>query len=836
MTFARVVKSHRPLMMYFASVVFFLSGLNKSQASDYFNPALLELDKSGVHSADLALFESGAQAPGIYRVEILVNSHTVDTRDVMFTVDTQEKDRLTPCLSVQQLEGYGLKPGLLPAPSGDNECASLAAIPQAGVRFDFAQQQLLLSIPQAALVHTSRGYVAPERWDEGITALLLNYSLSGATQRSRGVSANNLYVNLRPGVNIGPWRLRNYMTWQRDESGRQRWDTVYSWLQRDIVSLRSRLMLGDSASPADIFDSLALRGVQMVSDDDMLPDSLKGYAPVIRGIARSNARVVVEQNGYMIYQTYVAPGAFLIADMYPTGGAGDLQVTIEESDGSRQYFVVPFASLPVLRREGSLKYAATMGRYQAYDRHGRQPIWGQASASYGLPGGLTIYGGVQHASVYRALALGVGSNLGRIGALSADVTQAASSLQSTDKRHGQSWRLRYSKSVAQTGTYISVAGYRYSTRGYYNLQEVLDSRSSADFLVERRRQRTELTLNQPLGENRGSLSASVVREDYWNKPYGMVSWSLGYNNSWRGIGYSLVYTCGKNGRAGNNGSDISDQQERTVALNISVSLSHFMPNTWANYNLIQGPHNSVRHSAGISGVALKNRALNWNVQQGYDAGGQGYSASLSANYKGASGEGRLGYSYSEDFRRASYGIDGGILLHGDGITLAQSLGETNILVKAPGAAGVAVNNQDGVITDSRGYAVANYASPYRENDVVLNTTTLPEEVELTLAAQTVVPGRGAIVRANFATHSGKRILMTLYRAAGQVVPFGAMVSLDGGSFIVGEKGQVYITGAAMSGTLLVKWGNAGRQSCRVSYSLSRQQNHSGIFFSHGYCH
>jgi hypothetical protein len=41
----------------------------------------------------------------------------------------------------------------------------------------------------------------------------------------------------------------------------------------------------------------------------MLPDSQKGYAPVVRGIARTNAQVVVRQNGYIIYQTYVAPGA-----------------------------------------------------------------------------------------------------------------------------------------------------------------------------------------------------------------------------------------------------------------------------------------------------------------------------------------------------------------------------------------------------------------------------------------------------------------------------------------------------------------------------------------------
>ena len=139
-------------------------------------------------------------------------------------------------------------------------------------------------------------------------------------------------------------------------------------MQRAIIPLQAQLTLGDSSAPADVFDSMPFRGVQLASDDDMLPDSLKGYAPVVRGIARTNAQVVVRQNGYQIYQSYVAPGAFEIADMYPTGGAGDLDVTIVEADGSEQHFTLPYASLPVLQREGRLKYALTAGQYRSYNR------------------------------------------------------------------------------------------------------------------------------------------------------------------------------------------------------------------------------------------------------------------------------------------------------------------------------------------------------------------------------------------------------------------------------------------------------------------------------------
>lgn len=192
------------------------------------------------------------------------------------------------------------------------------------------------------------------------------------------------------GVNVGPWRLRNYTTWTRDSNGNDKWDTVYTYGQQAIIPLKAQLTTGDSSSPADVFDSIPFRRAQLASDDDMMPDSLKGYAPVVRGIARTNAQVIIRQNGYQIYQSYVAPGAFEITDMYPTGGAGDLDVTVKESDGSEQHFTVAFASLPVLQREGRFKYALTGGQYRSYngdvdktpvqpaDRDLRSTVWPDA--------------------------------------------------------------------------------------------------------------------------------------------------------------------------------------------------------------------------------------------------------------------------------------------------------------------------------------------------------------------------------------------------------------------------------------------------------------------------
>lgn len=108
-------------------------------------------------------------------------------------------------------------------------------------------------------------------------------------------------------MNLGAWRLRNVSSMQYDQQ-RRHWDTQSTWLQRDVRSLKSLLRIGDTYTTGDVFDSIPFRGVQLMSDDEMLPDSQRGFAPTIRGVAHSNAKVTVSQHGYVIYETFVSPG------------------------------------------------------------------------------------------------------------------------------------------------------------------------------------------------------------------------------------------------------------------------------------------------------------------------------------------------------------------------------------------------------------------------------------------------------------------------------------------------------------------------------------------------
>lgn len=121
-------------------------------------------------------------------------------------------------------------------------------------------------------------------------------------------------------------RLRNNGAWRYTESNGQRhgsWQNIGTRAQRTIIPLKSELVLGDSNTGNDVFDSVGFRGGRLYSSDSMYPDSLQGYAPTVRGIARTPAKVVIRQNGYVIYQSYVQPGAFAITDLNPTSSSGD---------------------------------------------------------------------------------------------------------------------------------------------------------------------------------------------------------------------------------------------------------------------------------------------------------------------------------------------------------------------------------------------------------------------------------------------------------------------------------------------------------------------------------
>ena len=799
-------------------MVLLLGYLRNAEARETFNTHALELDSPGQAIVDLSAFaEADGQLPGTYRVTVYVNGEQQgEAQDIAFVAGADKKliAQLTPAM----LKAWGVNTAAFPALAAlpaDKPLEDIGRyLPMASSELRFSKLQLNLSIPQAAMSATARGWVDPSEWDEGVPAALLNYNLSGSNTWRDGEngSDDNYYANLQSGLNLGAWRLRNYSTWNYDEENGSHWDSVNTYLQRDIQRLQGQLTLGDSYTPSDIFDSVQFRGAQLASDDNMLPDSLRGFAPIIRGIAQSNAQVTIKQNGYTIYQSYVAPGAFAISDLYPTSGSGDLEVTIKEADGSERTFIQPFSAVPIMQREGRLKYALTAGKYRSGNSDSDEPEFGQITAIYGLPHAITIYGGTLYSEDYKSGAAGLGFGLGELGSVSADITAAHTTLNNDETHDGQSYRVQYSKDFQATDTSFTLAAYRYSTEGFYTFQEANDLRVDDDDgwrLTYNKRQKLQLDLTQSIGSY-GSFFVSGYQQDYWHVDGYERTLSTGWNGNINGISYSVSYSY-------SDYPDSTQPADQQLAFSIQVPLSRFMPNAWASYSVNTAKHGDTRQQVGLNGTALADNNLSYSLQQSYTNHGTGGSGNINADYKGGQGEITGGYNYDDDTQQVNYGLKGGIVVHPHGITLSQPLGDSLAIVKAPGADDAKVQNNTGVYTDWRGYAVVPYVNAYRKNRIALDTSTLGDGVDIDTAVQTVTPTQGAVVMADFNTRVGRRVLMTLlYR--GLPVPFGAQAKMkEGGSGIVGDDGQVYLTGVPDEGDITVNWN--GKQQCVVHYRL-----------------
>lgn len=826
-------------------------------ADEYFNPAFLSDGKGQV--ADLSSFENGAgQAPGTYRVDIVLNDEFITSHDVVFkdeksfsasTAKASDDTGLVACLSVKNLSDMGIDLNIPDEKkkAGDGECITIASLIEGATSsFDFGRQRLDLSVPQVALKNTARGLISSDKWDQGIPAILLNYSLSGSDSQNGDSKSGSDFLGLNAGVNLGAWRYRHYTTFNRSTSNgqsSQRWQHVNGSLSRTIIALKGQLTVGDSYTASDVFDSISFHGLQLASDDNMLPDSLKGFAPTVRGIAKQSAQVTIKQNGYIVYQTYVAPGAFEITDLFPTSSSGDLVVEIKEQKGKIITFSVPYSTVPLMQREGHVKYALTAAKYRTSNTQQDAVPFTQATLIWGLPRGFTIYGGTQLSDNYQAVATGTGLNMGNWGAVSVDMTQAKSTLIDDTVHTGQSWRILYAKSLNTSGTNFQLTGYRYSTAGFYTFTDTTykhmngyDSDPDDNYddpdndrphwfdyynLYYTKRGKLQVNISQQLGKL-GSLYVTGSQQTYWHTDGKMMLLQLGYNTSWHDInmGVSFNYSA----------SSIQPKPDQAIAFNVSLPLGKWLSPTGSNasnnafttLNMNQDNQGSVTRNAGVSGTLLEGNNLSYSVQQGHANQGAGSNGSASLSHQGGYGNSNVGYSYSENglSQQVNYGVAGGIIAHQHGVTFSQPLGETNVLVEAPGANRVKVENATGIKTDWRGYAVVPFATTYRKNRIALDTASLGDKVDIENAVVDVVPTKGALVCAKFDAQVGNRALLALMHN-NRLIPFGSTVTRDddGGGGIVGDEGQVYLSGLAPQGKLKVQWGEAADQTCVAEYTL-----------------
>lgn len=625
------------------------------------------------------------------------------------------------------------------------------------------------------------------------------------------------------GFNLGLWQFRNNSNYNYQNDNGGKWNTLNSYLKRPISSLNSNLIIGEFNTGGQYIDSVSFTGVQLSSDERMLPNSLQGFAPVVRGIAQSNSLVEVRQEGTLLYKTTVPQGPFTINDLYPTGYGGQLDVTVTGADGQVQIYQVPYSSVSQLLRPGLSRYSVTVGELRN-DRLDSSPKFLQGWYARGLSNVLTGYAGAQLSKDYQSGVAGVALNTA-IGAVSIDLTNSIADLDNGEgKKQGWSAKISHSKLIQATDTYLALSAYRFSSEDYYNFTDASNLRESQGqgILFSNSRERFEVSINQPLTKN-SSLYLSGSKVNYWGGRAPETYFQGGYNFDVKGVNVGLNISRVERDNFEN---------ENVYSLLVNIPLQN---KTKKFSNLNTSYTHSKERSQVVTGMTgtINDGSLTYGISDSY-AEHQGNTISGNLTKRFSQGQTSILASKSKDYSQYAVGLSGSIVAHSKGITLGQYSTDSLILVEAKNAKGAQLEGVSNVYIDRFGYGVIPYLNPYRVNDVIINPQKLPDDTELKVHSKQVIPYSGAIVKVKFDTVTGHKAFIYSEKVNGEYLPVGSVVRNENQEEvgIVGQAGVIYVAGLQNTGILKAEWSDREGDSCALHYDFTiknQYEKNNGIY-------
>lgn len=784
--------------------------------------------------------------PGVYQVDVKLNGVFLFHGDVTYK---DNEGKTTPCFTQEQLKKIPFKRKNILQES--DFCVFLKKVsPGVAIENNFSNMSLDLIIPDVDLVKEPRGYVPPDNLSDGESMLLTNYNINQYYSHFSGLRNSNYkstWIGLNNGLNIGMWQLRYQGSWSRSDPGSSMWSTNRAYIQRPILPLRSELIIGDNYSSGNIFSGLAFRGVLLKSDDRMLPQSQRGYAPVIRGVADSNAKVTVRQGNALIYEKTVPPGNFEINDLNPMSYSGDLTVSVTEANGSVNTFTVPYAALPESVRQGMYKYSAILGRSRYI---GDNDLFGEVTTQYGLSNNITANIGMRAAQGYTAVVLGaVYAN--SLGAFGLDSTYSRANLPDSGK-NGWMFHANYTKRIDASSTTLAIGGYHYSTSGYRDLsdyfgvkQALREHNNSWSSSTLNQSSRLEASITQDFGEL-GSIWLSGSTQQYRDGRSDDKQYQIGYSHQFNnGISfnisvartrYSTVSWAGNNSGTYQDNTDYGNshytpEQQTLSSITLSIPFGSKRQNILST-SMTQQQGIGTSMQTTLSGSLDTVQPVSYGLSYSRDSSHTG-SIGLTGQTTTSVGSIQGSVSHSKSYNQGSASMQGSVVIHKDGITAGPYLGETFALIEAKGASGAKIQGVPNASINRFGFALTPAIVPYQYNNIALDSVGINNDAEISSGSQRIAPYYGSMVRVTFSVLRGYPLLMHIRSAKN--IPLGAEVyNHDNISVgMVGQGNLAWIRNDKLEDTLAVKWGNGG--SCALHYKIIDAPKDAELIKADGDC-
>lgn len=769
---------------------------------------------------DLSYFEKNNFSEGLYETDIVLNGKRILRGEKIKFIS--HDGIIEPCITASVIKRFPLtedaKEILLS--SEEDHCINISALDKnVTVDFNDSDQVLTISIPQKYLVAVYSSWISPELRDYGIAGLILDYTVSDNNfYRKDSGNRNNLSAFGNVGANLAEWRLRaNYQYENKlvdssnDKKSRFEWEQIYAF--RDMASLSAKLFVGEIYIKSDLFDSVRFKGISVFTDESMMPPNLRGYAPQITGVAASNATVTLSQNGRIISQIKVPAGPFVIKDLSQSV-MGTIDVTVIEDYGKETRFQYTTTNIPFLTRKGQVRYTMNLGQLSPENNENIDKNFITVESSIGVLNNTSVFGGLVATSnnQYRAINLGVGQNLGFIGALSVDVTQSYADVGTRET--GKSYRINYAKNLPSIDGQLTLTGYRFADRTFNSLSNFVEKNFSDNSQGELDKDKHVFSLSyaQQLHFMNASANITASRKTYWN----------GKQNNYFSIGLNKFFDEGimKGGSVSlslNQSRNSRDKTDNQIYLSVSRPLQTESQNASISYFASYSDQDK-RYTNNVNYSNYVNKDTNYNLAASTQDGLSQGSVNAFISHSGDTGQLQMSGALSDSMNSASIMVSGSITATQHGISAHRLTyrDQSRLVVDVPKAKGVIIENSH-AITNDLGLATISNVPTYYNMEYKVDLNNLPDTVNVEDNVLETALTDGAIGYIKMDADIGKSLISRIKLANGQYPPLGAVVTNTSNnkvSGIIAESGIVYLTGLNMGDQLSINWGEG--KSCSFS--------------------
>ncbi|WP_447856339.1 fimbrial biogenesis outer membrane usher protein [Enterobacter sp. WI-ESBL-E8] len=737
--------------------------------------------------------------PGTHSVSVKVNGNDRGTAAVRFSEDG------TMCVDNDFLEFAGL----MPVPIKANETCH-------DIRSDYAQA-VINPLPNQEAVEL---YLPPEalnslsadvkNFQHGGTAGMLNYSLfSTKSDYSGSDSSSNRYsqASLEAGFNTMDWSLRSrYIL--TDDNGNRNAESIYTYAEHVFVPQRLTMQVGEVNAMSDVLSGVPITGVQLMPTSGLQKDS-SGVS--VSGIARtSQARVEVRQNGRLIFNTLVPAGPFTLDDVPMVRNNVDLDVTVVESDGSTNHYIVPASSVKSrnLSRPNGLTVSA--GQVRGIDSDYSDPLVFNVSDGWRIFPWMNLLASAVVAEDYQAA--GARTEFMVTDDWNISTSMAASKAQFGDSDNGIKNELQSDYSFTENvGLSASVAHY---SGDYRELADAMDD----DYQGYDNSYSANIRWSTPLaGAFSAGLSYNQAAGDGEDSRYLLLSWGKTFKYASVNVNWQSAV-----------GNSDDDQNDDLLYINLSIPLGGSQ--SLSSYMRKQG--DSTSYGLANSGSLGNDTNYYISADRDQESKENSFNGNINTNLHytqlsvggGTSGDNQRNYNAT---------LSGGIAMHKEGVTFSPySIKDTFAIAKlSEPKAGVEITTPQGTVwTDRWGQAVIPGLTEWRNSRIEVDANKLPQSMTLANGTKYIAAAHGSVSEVSFKVLNSRRVMLRIKQADGKPLTKGLSVVDDKDNYVVTvvDDGHVFLNDADQVAALYAI-NDDNQRLCKLDFTLPEKHDEDAFY-------